>query len=332
MAAGRKKIILTSLSFIVFGGMDIVGRAFSFNFTSANEFVSEWWSKVYIYQGNTEILFWAPQQVIPAWIAVGIILGAIINREKQSSLFFLWALTIFWSPWIFLGLTPLIGYWFLPVYKKILSIKNVPLIMGGLIIVGITSYYYSINTNTTKNHGPIWAIGVPWVVNYVAFVFLEFLLLGILLICNYWKVGTFRRILILAVLTLILIPFYYGGAFNDFCMRVSIPSLVVLSIFSARTITELISSLHGLGRKGFTKITSIGVLFFVLIGSINAIYRISNSVLRTYQNHGGFFYRYESEYQENLFKAFNDNASDLIPEQYIARNVDYRKYQWLFKF
>jgi len=130
------------------------------------------------------------------------------------------------------------------------------------------------------------------------------------------------------VIPLLLIPLYHSGVFNDFCMRASIPSLTILILLALRTL--LGPSTSDLGRSKW--ITRIAIIVILAIGSLYSFARIGSSIKNTYAKYGGYFYKYSETYESNLFASFNNIPSDIILEQYLARNVDYRKYQWLFKY
>lgn len=324
---GKYPLLLVIL-FILFGGMDVPGWLSVFGrFPVLAGYIGPW-SQTLTYQGNSDLLFFVPQQAIPAWIAIGVVLWCLVQQTGRGYVGFIWALTLLWAPWIFLGLAPIMLWFFLSnrgKWREFLTFTNIiPLAIIGIIM----AVYYSINKSSVGYNGWIWSFTENWLSTYLLFVIFEFLLLGGLLLFLNGKDTVIRPLLLVALIPLLLIPFFHSGVFNDFCMRASIPSLTILALVAIRTILN-----YPFPERDFRKLVAFGATILVLlVGSIYGVTRIGSSIQRTYANHGGLFYSYSSNYEKNLFDSFNNMPSDIILEQYLARNVDYRKYQWLFKY
>ena len=314
--------------FILFGGMDVLGwLAVNGRFPEMAGYIGPW-SQSLTYQGNSDLLFFVPQQAIPAWIVTGVVLWSRTQQSGRGYIGFVWALTLLWAPWIFLGLSPIMVWFFLSdrgKWKEWFTLVN---ILPSAAIGFIMAVYYSINPSSVGYNGWIWTFTDNWIATYLLFIVFEFLLLGVLLLLLNWKDAVVRPILLVALLPLLVIPFYHSGVFNDFCMRASIPSLTILALVAIRTVLN-----YPFPGRDFRRWSAVGALSLMLIaGSIYGMARIVSSIQRTYVNHGGLSYSYSSNYESNLFDSFNNMPSDIILEQYLARNVDYRKYQWLFKY
>lgn len=331
-STGSKYPFFITCIFIIFGGMDIWGRLIKFREYTPMGLIDEWWSELFIYQGNTEILYWAPQQVIPTWIIVSMLMYFVFKGFGRKYFVFLWSLSIFWSPWIFLGLIPIISFMLYQSRDDLDSLVSFENIIASILIISISVTFFSINQNSINNNGWIWSFGSPWVERYLVFIFVEFLSLGILLLFvlrgNY---SPYKKILLLSLLVLVAIPLYRGGIFNDFCMRVSIPSLTILAIITIHCLVMWMEQCQKL-KSCSRRFLHLIILLLLLLGSINAFDRILLAVSRTFSINSSLFYPYDIEFEDNLFYAFNSRGNDLIPEQYLARNVNYKKYQWLFRF
>ncbi len=324
---GKHPFWMTAL-FILFGGMDVLGWLVVIGrFPKLAGYIGPW-SQSLTYQGNSDLLYFVPQQAIPAWIVTGVVLWCLTQRSGRGYIGFIWALTLLWAPWVFLGLTPIMIWFFLSdrsKWKEFFTLVNIlPSAAIGVVMV----IFYSINRSSVGHNGWIGSFTENWLTTYLLFIVFEFLLLGGLLLLLNWKDAVVRSILLVGIIPLLLIPFYHSGVFNDFCMRASIPSLTILVLVGIRTVLNYPFKGTDLLRR-----LAFGALCFMFaVGSIYGMTRIITSIQNTYANHGGLFYTYKSTYESNLFDLFNNMPSDIILEQYLARNVDYRKYQWLFKY
>jgi hypothetical protein len=326
--ARGKKPTLAALIFILFGGMDLAGwLILKGKFPVLGEYIYPW-SQSLSYQGMTDILFFVPQQALPGWIVTGVFLWSLTHKKGFGYLIFIWSLTFLWAPWISIGLLPLLAWTLLSNlsrWKDFVTIANiVPVLVNG-IVLGI---YYSTNQSSLGYNGWAWDFTVPWVSTYLVFILVEFLVLALCIGLTLRTQKPLFSLLWVAVIPLLFIPFYHSGVFNDFCMRASIPSLTILMMLSMRVILnpgEYISN-------RIAKVSTVALCVILVIGSVYAFSRLASTTQNTIRQHGGFFYPYSETYESNLFDSFNNIPSDIILEQYLARNVDYPKYQWLFKY
>lgn len=104
---------------------------------------------------------------------------------------------------------------------------------------------------------------------YILFVLLEFAILAILIIPAYGKSSLF----FITISCLLIIPFFKVGKSIDFCMRASIPLLVVLCIFSGKSLQKYFSE-----RKYVPAALLCAVL---LIGAVTPVKEIARTVEAT---------------------------------------------------
>lgn len=322
---GHRKLLSVVVIFLLFSGMDVLG-----GYILNGQFppLNEAWSPPFIYQGNTVTFFFSPQQAVPGWLSTLIILWLLKNKAGQGYLGFVWALTLLWAPWISIGLLPLILFFSLKNLKHIRKLISLLNIVPPLIIGIVCFQYYITNQSSLRNNFWVWTTSNTWLPNYLIFILFEFLVLFLVLSILVWKENFSRELLLLSAGTLLIIPLYHSGVFNDFCMRASIPSLTTLLLITIITVINY----EDTNNITITKFAKILLYFIIIIGSVMSIARISSSITGTYKIYGGLFYQYSITYEPNLFKSFNDIPSDVILEQYLARDVDFRKYQWLFKY
>jgi len=144
--------------------------------------------------------------------------------------------------------------------RPLLSVEN---ILGGGLVLGISLLYFSSNLQISKTAASP-EEPILWLF-YVIFILLEGLIL--------WSIfrGRYKANLYwyLAGVLLIVIPLIKIGSAPDFCMRASIPTLFMLLLWSAET----------LSTPG-TKVKA-GLILLLCIGAITPIYEINRSIYRT---------------------------------------------------
>jgi CDP-diglyceride synthetase len=104
---------------------------------------------------------------------------------------------------------------------------------------------------------------------YVLFCFLEFGLIALLLAKKFRKEPLF----IIAVVSLIIIPWCSAGRSNDFAMRVSIPALLVLTIYTARWFVE--------NGKNKNSVVKTMLICCVIIGAVTPANEFIRSIKYT---------------------------------------------------
>ncbi len=325
---GKKQLLTVTFVFILFGGMDALGELL-LSGTMPNLFhLSEKWATLFIYQGNTEFLYWVPQHALPGWLATLIFLYMVLNHVGKRYAIFVWSLTIFWSPWVFIGMLPLVAYLIFDSIKDVKMFFSLTNILPVFLIISTCVYFFSINEASVQFNYWVWEKSPDWLGKYIAFVLVEFLLLGLVLFIINANNKVIRELLALVTFTLLIIPLYHMGRLNDFCMRASIPAIVVLSIISIYSMAAII-------RQNFTRISGLPHLLLRCIlglGFLFSMSMIASAIEQTKANHGGLFYEYSVPYQKHLLHAFEETFSESIMEQYVTRGIEYPKYHWLFKF
>lgn len=178
------------------------------------------------YSSNTTALMWTPQH----FIAGGLYTTLLIQLRRQPQFLaaagILLAAGPFWSPFVALGLLPLVIVlvWDNGI-RPFLRWQN--LVLAGPLAGLLVAYLTSDSSEIPKGwvwHNADWAVLVKW---FPAFYLTEFLLLVLLL----WLVRPpVRRdpFFMVSVATLLLLPLYRYGEFNDLGMRASLPALMIL--------------------------------------------------------------------------------------------------------
>jgi hypothetical protein len=287
------RIKLTPIKIIIllifFSGMDGLGTLIkmialpqSINSLWPPIFHLEWWMPGYQYSSFTTQLFWVFNQAIPAWVCMAFL---FVTRERKIMLL-IWSLCCFFAPLPAIGMFPYVLLKFprelinienlnasekmqtarvflLRLYRDARAFLSVENVLGGGIILGISLLYFLSNVQST-NRSASQIQSYSWIL-YIIFVLFDGLIL-------WWMLkGRYKNDLnwYLAGFLLLAIPLIKVGNANDFCMRASIPTLFMLFIWSAETL-----SIPGIRVK-------TGLLLLLCLGAITPLYEINRSIFRT---------------------------------------------------
>ena len=269
---------------VLFSGLDVVGDYLLGSNVLQNGFTShlEWWNTWMQFSSHTTLLFWVFNQTIPIWL----ILMLILLQKKNRHIVFLISFSLLSSTLPFIGLIPFMicqgirNVWhrmdpFLHnirrIIKETFTIEN--LVGGGF--VGILSFLY-LKENTA---GQNLAIMIPasfrsWLIIYLLFLFLE---AGVFLIgiYRYQK----KNVLFWMLIPLFMIfPLIQVGFASDFCMRASIPAILVLCIMVIETLDQ--------AAKKKDLITVMILIVLLAVGSITPLHEISRTIINTSRDEG----------------------------------------------
>lgn len=309
----KKLLIWPLLLFLFFSGLDILGAIITIPEKITLIHHLEWWTGNY-YQYSSVItqIFWVYNQSIPAWC----ITMLMFIQTKSDNLIFLLALSMLCSTIPFLGLIPLVIYLILTrselhlvassgsnlfslfkkIVKEVCTFQN---ILGGGII-GIISFLYLQGNSASQYISINLPLNVVRLIIYYIFIFLE---VGVYLLVIY-KYQKKNGIYYLIGVCLSLFPFVKVGTSADFCMRASIPALLILILLVIDTI------LQAYCKRDMKTIIILFIIF--LIGSVTPIIEINRTVINTY----------------NSFKAYGslEIEEDTRKEVYEELNISGVKY------
>lgn len=265
IARKGKLAIITPLVFIVFGGADIIGTLFT-NYKHGPIYHLEWWASWIEYPSNTTSIFWVPQHAIPAWISVAYLLRAREKYALSRFIFLLGAAVFLWSPFSALGITP---FMLLLISKN--GFRKTALEWQSVLstcLLGIPLCLYMTTSLENIPSGPISSIPCLWDdgdcftwSSYFIFIVLE---VGLFIITLLLAKIREKDFLIIAAISLLLIPLYRMGINNDFAMRASLPALAVLAILTGRALT--------IGSRKIS-LAILFLLFFALPTTLGEVYR-----------------------------------------------------------
>ena len=261
------------LIFILFAGLDILGcvlvkkNIFTMPIT---EGIEAWAG--FQYSGHTVQLFWVFNQAIYGWLLT----LCILNESKNSRMILIWSCGLLECTFPFVGMLPVLVYKILSNMKKenpegklftktsvkeLFSFGNV--VGGG--IIGIISFLYLFGNASAGNAGVEAAEyhrgTLVYILKVAAFVFVE---TGIYHLCLL-KYQRKNPLFWISLGMLIICPFIRVGTSSDFCMRASIPALLVVCVM----IIENLNLTWQKDRKWFCVL-----LAAFLIGCVTTVHEI----------------------------------------------------------
>jgi len=273
----QKIIFWPLLVLIFFSGLDILGMYLLGNKFSDVSITAhiEWWGIPFQFSSMTTQLFWVFNQAIPLWLATLL----LIIQKNNRCIAVIIALIMITSTLPFVGLVILA---ICVIIRNIIS-KNLKkkvmfflrdiftfenIIGGGLI--GIISFLY-LKTNISSGSN-----GFLYYQSIKGTVFLWFLFYiiesGVYFIV-IWKYQKNNYLLYYSTLWLAVCPWIVVGNSYDFCMRASIPALIVVLLLVIDTINKSYSI------KDFK--TFIAIIIILIIGSFTPIKEITRTTVST---------------------------------------------------
>jgi hypothetical protein len=245
----------------------------------------EWWlpGSAFQYSSFTTQLFWVFNQAIPVWLCMALL---FVTRERKN-IFLVWSLCCFFAPLPALGMFP---YVVLKIPKVLGNVENlqvgpkIPTLrlffshllqdvcalftiengIGGGLVLGISLLYFLSNAQASNTSSSHMQGAADWVL-YAIFLLFEGLLIWML----FWDRYKANLNWYLAGALLIVVPLIKIGSARDFGMRASIPTLFMLLLWSAETL-----SVSGVRVRA-------GLILLLLIGAITPLYEINRSIYRT---------------------------------------------------
>ena len=225
-----------ALFFILFSGLDIIGIIFFRTQPQPFIFHLDWWATFMQYSSFATAMFWVFNQFIP----IALITLLVFNERKIQNFGFLIVLALFFSPYpaASLGIF-MLAYavqQFMQTQQKkefiFTNIFSIPNIIGVFWLLPVCVLYFITNSEGIDRLWYIFDQTSPW--RLLIFLLLEFLLYALIIAPAYRK----HLFFVTSVILLCLIPFLRLDQQNNFCMRASLPPLIILSIYVFRFIFE----------------------------------------------------------------------------------------------
>lgn len=273
--------------FIFWSGLDILGGQLQgLDLPYLGKHI-EWWARYFQYSSVTTTLYWVFNQTVPVWV----IIMALFNQRNNKNVLFLYFLALPYAPFPFVGLFPFVVYWmfnnnipsihsakwtqqlrltmssFRDNFKSLCTFQNI--IIPLLFMLIFVTYFFSNPGNSLPQHGLVGTVTrnpTDLVTSYIAFCLFEFGLFAIIIMEEFKRDVLFWVV----VVTLLLIPLYNAGIYNDFAMRASIPALIILMIYVAKYILVQTSIKQ-----------RVAMVFILIVGAVTPFNEIYRSIYRT---------------------------------------------------
>lgn len=233
---GIKQQLIAVFLFIFFSGMDVIGHRYFLIVKQPFDYHFEWWATFIQYSSITTGMFWVFNQFIP----VALMTLLVYNERKISNFGFIIAFSLFFSPYPTAG----IGVFMLAyaakrfclnpqkkefIKNEIFSVQN---IVGVFWLLPLSVLYFITNSEGMDGWHNVFEF-TTWQ-RLILFMVLEFLLYVVILYPQYKK-DIFFKVMFCSLLA---IPFLRLDQQNNFCMRASIPAIVILALFVIRFFFE----------------------------------------------------------------------------------------------
>lgn len=313
----RKVSLIPLIVFIFFSGLDVIGTAIfsgkEVSILSTSHL--EWYAGMQFSSFTTQ-LFWVFNQSIPAWILMMMIL--LLKRNRYIG--FLLGVSLICCPLPFIGVIPFVGYTIIRnilnddgiinSVRELFSIEN---ILGGGIS-GIVTYLY-LKTNVSGQHIALVLNNVSemkgFVFSVVLFIFLE---AGIYFVLIY-KYQMKNPLFYITFVFLCTCPFVQIGYGGDYCMRASIPCVVMLYLLVMKTLL--------ITERNKDLCVTISIIVVLVLGAFTPIHEINRTILSTVNRYitGVQVYAKTYTYKEIMAGSnFRGEVGNSVFVQYLLRS------------
>ena len=303
--------------FVLFSGLDIAGLFFTTGTPGTIPFPDhiERWSGAFQYSSNTTLLFWVFNQAIYAWIILLFLLLQTDNRH----IVFIYSCGMLFCTIPFVGMMPFFiyqglknmkirenGFKLKRIFLDLFTVENAA--VGGLI--GIISFLYLSNNSSAQKinfYAPVHSEAELY--GYIVFVLFEVGLYLLVIVSESYKKPLFW----IMTAVLVLCPMVLVGYGGDFCMRASIPALLVLYIFVIQSLESLKSKKKW---KGY-----VFLVLLLLIGAMTPVREIVRTVINTtaLMRQNAEFMNYVEDNEIMGAPNFSTDVEDNSYYKYIAK-------------
>jgi len=301
------------LLFFCFGGLDMIGWLSNRGIFYLGSHI-EWWCG-YQFSSFTTQLFWVYNQAVYAWV----ITLMILQSRKNNHLVFIWSTGLLSCTLPFAGMLPYVLYRIAANYKasekrlragvcELFSFQNV--VGGG--VIGIVTFLYLAGNVSAQQVQSIsgGGISVLALLEYFKFVILEVVVYFLLI----WG-KKHDALFYLTAGILLICPLIRVGSSQDFCMRASIPALLVLLLQIIETLqSDCLVRADRLARKA--------LIVVLCLGAVSSVNEVSRSLIKSpeiWESYGLFAPEVVPEDVMYTGANFSGNVEDNIYYRYFAK-------------
>ena len=238
----------------------------------------EWWGKRYQYASDTTLLFWAPNHTLPGWIATAWLLSQDLRRMSIQRAVLFVVLAPIWAPLTALGIAPLVAtaighrLWIDRDSGPVRDVFDFRVVVVSLVCIAMIFPYLVAGSGEVPIGylSDIRWVGETAVARVIEFAIVEFAGLALLLVIREPR----DPLLWVAIVVLLMLPFYYFGPYNDLVMRTSIPALMLIAIRMGRWLSTPVAP----RELPFTRTLAIVLL---AIGAVTPIMEFSRAFMES---------------------------------------------------
>lgn len=264
-ARTRKLRLITAIVILGFSGLDVVGMIIrsKYDMLDASELHIEWWCSHQI-SSITTCLCWVFNQTAISWLCILCFL-----MEKSCRNYLLIGVScLFCGPIPFVGLVVLMVARFAAdairekklscTLKNVFSLQNLAILIGVFPLIAM--YLLSNNAASTGIKYREWSVLA--VLKVIGFLVLE---AGVYL-ALLWEKHKRDPLFYAVAVTLALCPFIRIGEADDFCMRASVPGVLMMALWSADAVDQIVRC--GLPERKRERLASIALLVVLCVGAV----------------------------------------------------------------
>lgn len=220
--------------FVFFSGLDCLGYLRLVGIDVLPPLHLEGWNPLFQYSSFVTQLFWVPNHGLPGWWFAALLALHLRAGGLAPILLVFFAAAVLWSPLTMMGALPFVLFILLREARKMFSPAIIQAGVAGLAFLPVAAYLQA----DAARIGSRWMLGEEHFGSlYLLFITIEIPHVVFLATPAFSQRRNWSGGLVLAILLLLLIPFYNLGVFNDFVMRASIVPLTILgACFAVRTL------------------------------------------------------------------------------------------------
>ncbi len=268
---------LYGLLFLLVGGLDIIGWTVLLGWYSDGsqpEMLSQWMfyyasspagravlnDIFWLFPSQLSVLYYAPHHVFGCWLCLLLILDDAVHRRTCRRAALLWSCSLLWSAFSFVGILPfvLVAIW----TARGRGLFSFPNVLGGPLILAFVGLFISSN-NHAYPHGWLWefqdvlrswpTLALYYIVSFGLYA----------LVRPRVERGDPRALHPIwwwtAIGCLLVLPWYHLGWYNDFSIKAGLPSIVVVLIFLAASISNARTETQRMGARVLVALMVVGM-------------------------------------------------------------------------
>ena len=310
-ARTRKLRLITAAVILGFSGLDVVGMLITskYDMLSGSVLHIEWWCS-HQFSSITTCLCWVFNQTVIPWVCI---LCFLMEKNCKNYLL-IGVCCLFCGPFPFVGLVALMAARFAAdairdkklscILSNAFSPQNLAILLGVFPLVAM----YLLSNNAASagvKHGE-WSL--LSVLKVIVFLLLE---AGIYL-ALLWRKHKRDPLFYAVAATLALCPFIRIGEADDFCMRASVPGVLMMALWSAETVGQMVRD--GLPKCKKERFAAITLLAVLCLGAVTPAVELYRGFYKVISNRTIFLENTEYETMEE-YSAVTVNFETSNPEK-----------------